>query len=147
MLKLLPPTIFGSGTIHQKKFRNFATHSFEMNTLFYNLFSDRTEYYTTAKNLLVSGADAMERLMTAYKEIVELAGYTARVAVMIQVFEDCSDSKYQRQAVAGAPSKGVTNETQFSIEFQDGMPVSKGVVTESTDGTIHLENVGNMNFL
>ena len=96
--------------------------------------------------MLVSGADAMERLMTAYKEIVELAGYTARVAVMIQVFEDCSDSKYQRQAVAGAPSKGVTNETQFSIEFQDGMPVSKGVVTESTDGTIHLENVGNMIF-
>ena len=60
------------------------------------LFVDRTEYYTTAKNLLVSGADAMERLMTAYKEIVELAGYTARVAIMIQVFEDCSESKYQR---------------------------------------------------
>lgn len=29
--------------------------------------SDRTEYYATAKNLLSSGADAMERLMTAYK--------------------------------------------------------------------------------
>ena len=29
--------------------------------------ASRTEYYTTAKNLLVSGADAMERLMTAYK--------------------------------------------------------------------------------
>jgi ATP-binding cassette subfamily D (ALD) protein 2 len=27
----------------------------------------RTEYYSTAKNLLTSGADAMERLMTAYK--------------------------------------------------------------------------------
>ena len=37
--------------------------------------SDRTEYYTTAKNLLTSGADAMERLMTAYKEIVELADH------------------------------------------------------------------------
>ena len=29
--------------------------------------SDRTEYYTTAKQLLSSGADAGERLMTAYK--------------------------------------------------------------------------------
>ncbi len=34
-----------------------------------NSVADRTEYYTTAKNLLVSGADAMERLMTAYKVI------------------------------------------------------------------------------
>jgi ATP-binding cassette subfamily D (ALD) protein 2 len=32
-----------------------------------NSVADRTEYYTTAKNMLVSGADAMERLMTAYK--------------------------------------------------------------------------------
>ena len=29
--------------------------------------SERTEYYTTAKQLLSSGADAGERLMTAYK--------------------------------------------------------------------------------
>lgn len=97
--------------------------------------ADRTEYYTTAKNLLVSGADAMERLMTAYKEIVELAGYTARVAIMVQVFEDCSKGKYQRQVVANA--KGV----KFNLEFVDGMPVSKGIVNETTDGTILLENV------
>ena len=51
---------------------------------------------------LVSGADAMERLMTAYKEIVELAGYTARVATMVEVFEDCSQGKYERQVVKTA---------------------------------------------
>ena len=30
--------------------------------------SERTQYYATAKNLMMSGADAMERLMTSYKE-------------------------------------------------------------------------------
>ncbi len=32
-----------------------------------NSVSTRTAYYSTAKNLMVAGADAMERLMTAYK--------------------------------------------------------------------------------
>ena len=86
--------------------------------------ADRTEYYTTAKNLLVSGADAMERLMTAYKEIVELAGYTSRVATMIEVFQDCSTGKYHKQAMITSPG--------FSVDSK---------VTESLDGTIILDNV------
>ena len=29
--------------------------------------SERTQYFTTAKNMLMSGGDAVERLMTSYK--------------------------------------------------------------------------------
>ena len=81
----------------------------------------------------------MERLMTAYKEIVELAGYTARVAIMIQVFEDCSQGKYQRQVVASSSKVPI----KTNMNFADGMPISKGIVLESTDGTIVLDHVRN----
>jgi ATP-binding cassette subfamily D (ALD) protein 2 len=36
--------------------------------------SDRTQYYAIAKSLMVSGSDAMERLMTSYK--VRFTSYT-----------------------------------------------------------------------
>ena len=36
--------------------------------------SERTEYYTIAKHLLMSAGDAMERLMTAYKVLSEAIG-------------------------------------------------------------------------
>ncbi|KAF4513981.1 UNVERIFIED_CONTAM: hypothetical protein B566_EDAN018389 [Ephemera danica] len=86
--------------------------------------SQRTQYFTTAKNLLVSGGDA---------EVVELAGYTARVGEMLEVFEQVSNGEYHRTVVGG--TKPEQNPNTCRLEFnQKGYPLIK-------DGSIRLEHV------
>lgn len=80
--------------------------------------SERTQYFTTARNMLINGADAVERLMSSYKEIVALAGYTSRVAGMFQVFDEVSNGVYRKTLVA--------DESQGIIEFRNGQPIAKG---------------------
>ena len=76
------------------------------------------------------------------QEIVELAGYTARVATMVQVFEDCSIGKYERQVVKSIKGhKDSHKDNSFHLEFINGRPIAKGRVTESIDGAIILEKV------
>ncbi|CAB3409779.1 unnamed protein product [Caenorhabditis bovis] len=95
--------------------------------------SERTKGFSTAKNLLTNSADAVERLMTSYKEITELAGYTGRVHEMFKVFEDTKKKIYQRATLAEVDGKR-RGERFDTTQI-------KGTVIESKDSIICLSDV------
>lgn len=63
---------------------------------------DRTENFVTNRRMLLSSSDAFGRLMFSYKEITELAGYTARVADLLNVIDDIKAGNFKKNLVSSA---------------------------------------------
>ncbi|KAI8640593.1 ABC transporter transmembrane region 2-domain-containing protein [Parasitella parasitica] len=65
----------------------------------------RTEGFVTNRRLLLSSSDAAGRIMYAYKEITELAGYTSRVNDLLQVFQDVKAGHYKKNLVSSSSTE------------------------------------------
>ena len=63
---------------------------------------DRTESFVTNRRMLVQSSDAFGRLMFSYKELTELAGYTSRVATLLDVIDDIQAGHFEKKLVSSA---------------------------------------------
>ncbi|OBT43828.1 ATP-binding cassette, subfamily D, member 2 [Pseudogymnoascus sp. WSF 3629] len=63
---------------------------------------DRTQNFVTNRRMLLSSSDAFGRVMFSYKEVMELAGYTSRVASLLDVMDDIQAGKFEKELVSSA---------------------------------------------
>uniref|UniRef100_A0A8C7QKC0 ABC transporter domain-containing protein n=1 Tax=Oncorhynchus mykiss TaxID=8022 RepID=A0A8C7QKC0_ONCMY len=99
------------------------------------LVSERTEAFTTARNLLASGADAIERIMSSYKEVTELAGYTTRVYNMFLVFGEVQRGMYKRSSTSTTGTGEKKNVARPEMHI-DGPLEIKGRVIDVDNGIV-----------
>jgi ATP-binding cassette, subfamily D (ALD), peroxisomal long-chain fatty acid import protein len=89
---------------------------------------DRTETFVTNRRMLLSASDAFGRVMFSYREIMELAGYTSRVATLLEVMDDIQAGQFEKKLVSSA-----------GTEDNEAVLKGRGTVVESND--IKFENV------
>ncbi|KAI0517294.1 ABC transporter transmembrane region 2-domain-containing protein [Xylaria bambusicola] len=83
---------------------------------------DRTETFVTNRRMLLSASDAFGRIMFSYREIMELAGYTSRVASLLQVMDDIQAGHFEKKLVSSS-----------GTEEHEAVLKGRGKVVESKD--------------
>ncbi|KAI0884574.1 ABC transporter transmembrane region 2 [Annulohypoxylon maeteangense] len=83
---------------------------------------DRTEMFVTNRRMLLSASDAFGRVMFSYREIMELAGYTSRVASLLEVMDDIQAGRFEKKLVSSS-----------GIEDNEAVLKGRGKVVESKD--------------
>ncbi|KAK3320904.1 ABC transporter transmembrane region 2-domain-containing protein [Cercophora scortea] len=83
---------------------------------------DRTESFVTNRRMLLSASDAFGRVMFSYREIMELAGYTSRVATLLEVMDDIQAGHFEKKLVSSS-----------GIEDNEAVLKGRGKIIESKD--------------
>ncbi|KAI9758573.1 MAG: hypothetical protein M4579_003008 [Chaenotheca gracillima] len=85
---------------------------------------DRTESFVTNRRMLLSSSDAFGRVMFSYKEITELAGYTARVSTLLDVMDDIQAGRYEKKLVSSAGTEENAVVLRGRGEVSEGPDIS-----------------------
>ncbi|KAF8268954.1 ABC transporter transmembrane region 2-domain-containing protein [Lactarius quietus] len=75
---------------------------FKLPDIYNSDLGSRTEGFVTNRRLLLSSSDAVGRVMYSYKDLSELAGYTARVSMLLDTIEDTKRGKFEKALVSSA---------------------------------------------
>lgn len=81
---------------------------------------DRTETFITNRRMLLGSSDAFGRIMFSYKEVSELAGYTSRVATLLDVIEDIQAGHFEKKLVSSADTAENAAVLQGRGEITEG---------------------------
>ena len=85
-----------------------------------NSTGDRTESFITNRRLLLSSSDAFGRLMFSYKEVSELAGYTSRVSLLLDVIRDIQNGHFEKALVSTASTESNATVLSGRGELEEG---------------------------
>eukprot|EP01006_Ploeotia_vitrea_P032930 TRINITY_DN65114_c0_g1_i2.p1 TRINITY_DN65114_c0_g1~~TRINITY_DN65114_c0_g1_i2.p1 ORF type:complete len:564 (-),score=300.40 TRINITY_DN65114_c0_g1_i2:70-1761(-) len=91
--------------------------------------SSRTEDYIRNRRYLLNLADAIGRILQSYKEINQVAGYTKRVWLMFQVFDDVHKGKCEKSI------------PDNNVEVYERLKQQESKLVLNDDGLIEFKNV------
>lgn len=98
---------------------------------------DQTGSFMTNRRLLISCSDAFGRLMSSYKEISQLAGYTSRVSMLFDVIADTQRGHFEKALVSSASTDANAAVLSGRGELEEGDDIKfEGVPIVSPNGDV-----------
>lgn len=84
---------------------------------------DVSENLMTTRRLLINCSEAFGKLMTSYKDISQLAGYTGRVSTLLDVIADIDKGHFEKALVSSASTEDNAKVLSGRGELQEGTDI------------------------